>query len=154
MLSEHFPKFVSFMLQVEKYSTALQATNVSIIRRMRFLCWITKATDILSRMCNTSCFSTAQMVTRRRLNITFIRIRPSTRRLHRLVATVWTTFVEGPKSLPVQRLLWESLPSYCTSVSVTACLAFPSTPLCFRRTRPELQFFIVVSCTKNCFRRF
>jgi hypothetical protein len=30
---------------VEKYGTARQARNDNIIRRMRFACWITKATD-------------------------------------------------------------------------------------------------------------
>jgi hypothetical protein len=30
---------------VEKYGTARQATDDNIIRRMRFACWITKATD-------------------------------------------------------------------------------------------------------------
>jgi hypothetical protein len=30
---------------VEKYGTAGQATDGNIIRRMRFACWITKATD-------------------------------------------------------------------------------------------------------------
>jgi hypothetical protein len=31
--------------KVEKYGTARQATDDNIIRRMRFACWITKATD-------------------------------------------------------------------------------------------------------------
>ena len=30
---------------MEKYGTAIQATYVNIIRRMRFACWTTKATD-------------------------------------------------------------------------------------------------------------
>jgi hypothetical protein len=30
---------------MEKYGTVRQATNDNIIRRMRFACWITKATD-------------------------------------------------------------------------------------------------------------
>jgi hypothetical protein len=30
---------------VEKYGTAGQATDENIIRRMRFACWINKATD-------------------------------------------------------------------------------------------------------------
>jgi hypothetical protein len=30
---------------VEKYGTAGQAADVNIIRRVRFACWITKATD-------------------------------------------------------------------------------------------------------------
>jgi hypothetical protein len=40
-----FSKIVSFMGYVEKYGTARQATDDNIIRRMRFACWITKATD-------------------------------------------------------------------------------------------------------------
>jgi hypothetical protein len=54
---------------VEKYDTARQATYDNIIQRMRFACWITKATDTL-RMCNTYCFSTATTVTRTLLNVT------------------------------------------------------------------------------------
>jgi hypothetical protein len=30
---------------VKKYGTARQATDDNIIRRMRFACWVTKATD-------------------------------------------------------------------------------------------------------------
>jgi hypothetical protein len=45
------------------------------IRRMRIACWITKATNTL-RICNTYFFSTATMVTRKSLNITFIRALP------------------------------------------------------------------------------
>jgi hypothetical protein len=33
---------------MEKYGTARQATDDNIIRRMRFACWITKATDTRS----------------------------------------------------------------------------------------------------------
>jgi hypothetical protein len=60
---------------VEKYVTARQATDDNIIRRMRFACCITKATDTL-RTCNTYSFSTAKMVTRTHLNITLIRTLP------------------------------------------------------------------------------
>jgi hypothetical protein len=42
-----FSKIVSF-IGVEKYCTARQATDDNIIRRMRFACWITKATDTRS----------------------------------------------------------------------------------------------------------
>jgi hypothetical protein len=34
---------------VEKYGRARQATDDNIIRRMRFACWITKATDTHSQ---------------------------------------------------------------------------------------------------------
>ena len=33
---------------MEKYGTAIQATDDNTIRRMRFACWITKATDTQS----------------------------------------------------------------------------------------------------------
>jgi hypothetical protein len=126
LFTENLLSYVSFLLEVEKYNPAIQATNDSIIRRMRFACWITKATDTLSRMCNTSCYSTANVVTRTRLNITFIRtlsvsstflsFSQHTCRLHRIVATVWATFVEVHKSVPVQSLSSENLPGYYTFV--------------------------------------
>jgi hypothetical protein len=48
--------------------------NTPIIRRMRFACWITKATDKHAlRICNAYCFSTATVVTRTRFNVTFVR---------------------------------------------------------------------------------
>jgi hypothetical protein len=127
LFTENFLRYESFLLEVEKYNTAIQATNDSIIRRISFECWITKATDTLSRICNISCFSTAKMVTQTRLNITFIRtlsvsstflsFSQHTCRLHRIVATVWATFVEVRKSVPVQRLSSENLPSYSTFIS-------------------------------------
>jgi hypothetical protein len=52
---------------VEKRDRARQAANDNIIRRMRFGCWITKATDTL-RICDSYCVSTATVVTRTRLN--------------------------------------------------------------------------------------
>jgi hypothetical protein len=56
---------------VEKYGTVRQATDDNIIRRTRFACRITKATHTHSRYVK-HCFSTATMVTRTRLNVTFI----------------------------------------------------------------------------------
>jgi hypothetical protein len=56
---------------VEKYGGARQTTNENVIRRMRFACWITKATGILSK-CNNFCFSTATMDARKRPSATFI----------------------------------------------------------------------------------
>jgi hypothetical protein len=54
------------MRYVEKYGRVRQATNGNIIWRMRFACWINKATDTL-RIFNSYCFFTATMVTRTRL---------------------------------------------------------------------------------------
>jgi len=55
---------------VEKYGRAGQATDDSIIRRMRIVCWIRKATNTPSE--DVLCFSTATVVTRTRYNFTFI----------------------------------------------------------------------------------
>jgi hypothetical protein len=56
---------------VGKYGTARQATDDNIIRRMRFACWITKATDTHSECVILNCYYTATTVTRKRLiNIT------------------------------------------------------------------------------------
>jgi hypothetical protein len=49
---------------VEKYGVTRQATDDNIIRRMRFACWITKATDKHTLILyNTYCLSTSTMVT-------------------------------------------------------------------------------------------
>jgi hypothetical protein len=42
-------KLCSLLDNVEKYGTARQATDDNTIRRMRFACWVTKATDTHSR---------------------------------------------------------------------------------------------------------
>ena len=52
---------------MEKFYTALQATDDNIIRRMRTECWITTATNTHSDYV-TYCFYTATMVTRQSLN--------------------------------------------------------------------------------------
>jgi hypothetical protein len=47
--------------------------------RKTFVCWLTKATNTHKhtfRICNTTCFSTATMVTRTLLNVTFLRTSP------------------------------------------------------------------------------
>jgi hypothetical protein len=57
---------------VEKYDTASDATDDNMIRCMRFACWITKATDTRSEYVILNCFSTATVVTRTPLYVTFI----------------------------------------------------------------------------------
>jgi hypothetical protein len=77
----YFRKSCRLWDNVEKYGTARQTTDDNIIRRMRFACWITKATDTHTHThthtqnmkYSTYCFSMATMVTRTRLNVTFIR---------------------------------------------------------------------------------
>jgi hypothetical protein len=60
---------------VEKCGTARQATDDNIIRRMRFACWITKATNTLG-ICNIYCFATVTVVTRTRLSVHGLRALP------------------------------------------------------------------------------
>ena len=46
MFNNVFPKIVSFMRKCgKKYGKARQVTDDNTIQRMRFVCWITKATD-------------------------------------------------------------------------------------------------------------
>ena len=58
---------------MEKYGTTRQATDGNIIRRMRVACWIPKARDTHTHIICNAFFSAATMVTRTRLNVTFIR---------------------------------------------------------------------------------
>jgi len=48
------------------------ARQVIWIRRIRFVCWITKAKDTL-RICTNYCLSMEKMIMRTRLNLTFVR---------------------------------------------------------------------------------
>ena len=50
---------------------ARETTDDNIIRPMPIACWINRATGIL-RIYNTYCFSMVKMVTRKRLNFTFM----------------------------------------------------------------------------------
>jgi hypothetical protein len=59
---------------MQKYGKVGQATYDNIIRRMRFACWITKDTDTHSEYA--ILLSTATMVMRTRLTVTFIRTLP------------------------------------------------------------------------------
>jgi hypothetical protein len=58
---------------VEKYGTARQATDDNIIRRMRFACWMTKATDTHSEYVILIAFARQQWLRERasiiRLNV-------------------------------------------------------------------------------------
>jgi hypothetical protein len=62
---------------VEIYDRARQAADdkIGLILRMRFACWITKATDTL-RLHNTYCLSTTTMLSLKHLDVMFIRILP------------------------------------------------------------------------------
>jgi iron-sulfur cluster repair protein YtfE (RIC family) len=56
---------------VEKYGTAGEAINKNMIWRMRIACRIPKATNTHREYVITYCFSTATMIRRTHLNITF-----------------------------------------------------------------------------------
>ena len=64
------------MRYVEKYGKTRQVTDDNVIRRMRITCRITKATNTHSECVTLIAFSTATVVTHRRLNVTFIRALP------------------------------------------------------------------------------
>ena len=71
MFNNFFRKSRRLWDNVKKYGTAQQATHDNIIRCMRFVCSITKATDTHSHyLIRTYCFSTTRMVTWTRLNVT------------------------------------------------------------------------------------
>jgi hypothetical protein len=98
IFNNFFAKIVRLWGNVEKYGTARQVTDDNIIRRMRFTCWLSNATNthsecviliafplqqwlrkrawMLRLYVHCLCFSTATMVTRTRLNITCIRTLP------------------------------------------------------------------------------
>jgi hypothetical protein len=69
-------KFCLFLDNVEKDVRDGEATVGNVTLRMRFACWIAKAANIHSVICNTNNFSTATTIMRTRLNITFIRTLP------------------------------------------------------------------------------
>jgi len=54
---------------MEKCGTTRQATDDSVIWRIRFACWIPEVTDTL-RICNIYCFSRATVVTGTPLSVT------------------------------------------------------------------------------------
>jgi hypothetical protein len=64
------PKPCRLWDNVKKYGRVSQSTDDSITRRMRFGCWITKATNPQSEYVNTSCFYRATMVTGTSLIVT------------------------------------------------------------------------------------
>jgi len=54
-----------------------ETTDNNVISLLRFACCTTKATDTHTEyVCNAYCWSTATMVTRTHLNLTFIRTLP------------------------------------------------------------------------------
>ena len=70
--SKKFPENLAvYEITWKEYASARQATDDNIIRRMRIAPWIAKATDTL-RIYNTYFFSTAAIITRERLNVTFL----------------------------------------------------------------------------------
>ena len=104
------------MSDVKKYGRIGQATYDSIIHRMRFACCINKATDTHSRVRN-NCFFflTATLVTRTRLNGTFIRTLPvsfyilaSTTKRKSYYPTATTKPHSKSKSISLKRQNWQA----------------------------------------------
>jgi glycosylphosphatidylinositol transamidase (GPIT) subunit GPI8 len=75
IFSNFFRKSSRLCDNMEKYGTAREATDDSIIRRMCFACRITKDTHTRARtfsICNIYWFSTTNLVTRMRLSFALI----------------------------------------------------------------------------------
>jgi hypothetical protein len=108
---------------VEKCNRARQSTDDNIIRRVRFTCWITKATNTHSTVFNTYCFSTATVVERTPLNIS-------------LICTLPIVLITVPSIFP------EGLHSTC----VRSCRIALSCPLQF--CRYIFRVFVVVQRSK------
>jgi hypothetical protein len=63
-----FRKSCRLSVNVEEYGRVRQATDDSMIARMRLACWISKATDTQNILIF-NCFTTAKLVTRTRLGV-------------------------------------------------------------------------------------
>ena len=61
---------------MDKWCRVVEAIDGTITRRMRFACWITKATNSHSEYVILNCFSAATVVTRTRLSVNVIRTLP------------------------------------------------------------------------------
>ena len=62
---------------MEKYGRSEQATDDNIILRMRFACWITKATDTHSEYVLIFAFARQQRLHKTRLSVSFIPTLPA-----------------------------------------------------------------------------
>ena len=67
-----FSKIVTFMRYVEKYKTAGHVTEGNIIWRMRFSCWVNKATKTHSEYVILTVFPWQPMVARTRIDFPFV----------------------------------------------------------------------------------
>jgi hypothetical protein len=74
MFNKFSSKIVPFIDNVEKYGTARQATDNNIIRRMRFACWTTKATDTHSEYIILIAFPRQQWLRERALKLRYMYI--------------------------------------------------------------------------------
>ena len=93
-----FRKSYRFDIMWGKCGRTRHTKNNNIILRMRFACWIGNRHTL--RLCNTCCFSTATVVSRRRLNVTLY--------LHRLS---YVCIKKGKgKGLPQQAEVTQGVP--------------------------------------------
>jgi hypothetical protein len=124
---------------VEIYGTAGHATDGNIIWRMRFACWINKATNTL-RLYNTYCCSLATMVARTCIDYPFIRTLPV---LFISVTKVGVT----PKhfkyiaNTQINRSMKELFDSSTNSVSQPYYCCHSNTPICGRLTEKKIMTF-------------
>ena len=107
-----FRKLYRLLENAEKYCRARQATDDSIIRRMRIACWITKATNTHSEYVILSRFTTAKMVARAHRNVTLY--------VHCIVLYSYLfqskhTDANAPLHFPLSSFFWQikAFPSLC-----------------------------------------
>ena len=75
---------------MEKYGRAGQATDVNILRCMRFACWIAKAISTHPEyVIKYLLLCVVTMVSRTRLNVTFTRTLPTLLQLHGRLFSAW-----------------------------------------------------------------
>jgi hypothetical protein len=118
--SDFFRKSCRLWDNVEKYGTARQATDDNIIQRMRFTCWITKATDthseyvILIAFHGNNCYANAPQcyIIRTLLVLSFLILTQLDKRLGGLQKRSWRSVAAGNRTaFPRSSSLW---PSHCT----------------------------------------
>jgi len=95
MFSNIFSKIVPLMRQCGKRGTSTQATDYNTTRRTYFVCWITQGYKHTLRIYNSYGFSTTTtMVSRKRLNVTFIGRPPDLFTFTLMTFLPWMTIIK------------------------------------------------------------
>ena len=104
--------------KVEQYDGGRQAAGDSVLRGMRFACWVTKAINTHSQYVILTDFSAATMVPRRRLNITFY-VRCLSCWLIRFYIHYYVIFLSDCSHLPTGTVF--AFSSFGPSIRIVSC---------------------------------